>query len=250
MALYPSSGKLYVSNTESPNLTRFEGPGVFGGSTVQGHVSEARISVIDLATGSVDPQHLNPHIDYSELVHGREPAAGRARRTTASRRRSRWRCPPRAPSTWRRTAPRRSACSARRRSRTPPSRRSTTRRRRARTTSRPAAVPAGLVLDETRGRLYVLTRFDNSVAVINPATKATLADPRAAQPRAGVDHRGAAVPLRRRADLGQRRGLVLELPHLRRHRQPRLGSRQSGRRRRRRTRSRIRATGRRPPSIR
>ena len=35
--------------------------------------------------------------------------------------------------------------------------------------------PAGLVLDETRGRLYVLTRFDNSVAVIDPATRATLA---------------------------------------------------------------------------
>ena len=32
-----------------PNLTRFEGPGVFGGSTVQGHVSEARITVIDPA---------------------------------------------------------------------------------------------------------------------------------------------------------------------------------------------------------
>ena len=73
LALNPSTGKLYVSNTESPNLTRFEGPGVFGGSTVQGHVSEARISVIDLTTGAVDPQHLNPHIDYSELFGGPTP---------------------------------------------------------------------------------------------------------------------------------------------------------------------------------
>src|SRR5207245_3234994 len=69
----PTSGKLYVSNAESPNLTRFEGPGVFGGSTVQGHVAEARITVIDPATGSLDPQHLNPHIDYSRRFTGANP---------------------------------------------------------------------------------------------------------------------------------------------------------------------------------
>ena len=67
MALNPVTGKLYVSNTESPNLTRFEGPGQFGGSTVQGHLSEARITVVDPAGASVAPKHLNPHIDYGEL---------------------------------------------------------------------------------------------------------------------------------------------------------------------------------------
>ena len=35
--------------------------------------------------------------------------------------------------------------------------------------------PAGLALDEPHGRLYVLTRFDDSVAVIDLATRATLA---------------------------------------------------------------------------
>src|SRR5690606_24971840 len=35
--------------------------------------------------------------------------------------------------------------------------------------------PSGLVLDETRGRLYVTTRFDNSVKVIDLATRAQLA---------------------------------------------------------------------------
>src|SRR5262245_25448419 len=73
MVVNPISGKLYVSNNDSPNLTRFEGPGVFGGSTVQGHVAEARISVINPTTGSVDPQHLNPHIDYSRLFTGANP---------------------------------------------------------------------------------------------------------------------------------------------------------------------------------
>lgn len=66
MAVNPVSGKLYVSNTESQNLTQFEGPGVTGGSTVQGHLAEARITVIDGA--SVQPRHLNKHIDYSILA--------------------------------------------------------------------------------------------------------------------------------------------------------------------------------------
>ena len=67
MVVNPVTGKLYVSNTESPNLTRFEGPGVFGGSTVQGHLSESRISVIDPLALSVAPKHLNQHIDYDAL---------------------------------------------------------------------------------------------------------------------------------------------------------------------------------------
>ncbi len=67
MAVNPVTGKIYVTNTESPNDVRFEGPGVFGGSTVQGHLSESRISVLDPAGPSVDPQHLNQHIDYGQL---------------------------------------------------------------------------------------------------------------------------------------------------------------------------------------
>ena len=61
----PVTGAVYVTNTESPNHIRFEGPGDHGGSTVQGHLSESRISVLNPATGGVDPQHLNQHIDYS-----------------------------------------------------------------------------------------------------------------------------------------------------------------------------------------
>jgi DNA-binding beta-propeller fold protein YncE len=49
MAVNPASGALYVSNTDSRNEVRFEGPGVFGGSTVQGHLAESRITVV---TGS------------------------------------------------------------------------------------------------------------------------------------------------------------------------------------------------------
>ncbi len=66
MAVNPDSGKVYVSNTDSKNLTQFEGPGIAGGSTVQGHLAEARITVIDGT--SVLPRHLNKHIDYDVLA--------------------------------------------------------------------------------------------------------------------------------------------------------------------------------------
>ncbi len=66
MAVNPVNGKLYVSNTDSQNMTQFEGPGTTGGSTVQGHLAEARITVIDGA--SVLPRHLNKHLDYGTLA--------------------------------------------------------------------------------------------------------------------------------------------------------------------------------------
>ncbi len=67
LVVNPVSGKVYVTNTESPNHIEFEGPGDHGGSTVQGRLSESRITVLDPAGPSVDPQHLNQHIDYSAL---------------------------------------------------------------------------------------------------------------------------------------------------------------------------------------
>ncbi len=67
LVVNPATGKVYASNTESPNHVRFEGSGDHGGSTVQGHLSETRITIIDPVTSSVTPQHLNQHIDYSKL---------------------------------------------------------------------------------------------------------------------------------------------------------------------------------------
>ena len=65
MAVHPQNGKIYVSNTEARNEVRFEGPGIHGGSTVRGHLHEARISVLDPAAHAVAPRHLNKHIDYT-----------------------------------------------------------------------------------------------------------------------------------------------------------------------------------------
>jgi hypothetical protein len=65
MVTNPVTGKVYVSNTEARNEVRFEGPGIFAGSTattVQGHIHEARVTVLD--GSSVLPRHLNKHIDY------------------------------------------------------------------------------------------------------------------------------------------------------------------------------------------
>lgn len=67
MAVNPASGRLYVSNTSSQNHVRFEGPGQHGGSTVQGNLARARISVLDPAGASVETRALNAHIDYSQL---------------------------------------------------------------------------------------------------------------------------------------------------------------------------------------
>ena len=67
MAVNPANGKVFVSNLEARNQIRFEGPGDFGGSTVRGHIAENRITVIDAGTGTVSPRHLNKHINYGQF---------------------------------------------------------------------------------------------------------------------------------------------------------------------------------------
>jgi len=70
MAVNPVSGTVYVSNLESFNDVRFEGPGTFAAgfkpvgepATVRGHLAESRITVLD--GGPPKLRHLNKHIDY------------------------------------------------------------------------------------------------------------------------------------------------------------------------------------------
>jgi len=66
MVTNPVNGNIYVSNTDANNAVRFEGPGG-GGSTVQGNIARSRITVITPGTGDVEPRHLNKHIDYGVL---------------------------------------------------------------------------------------------------------------------------------------------------------------------------------------
>ena len=163
MAVSPGSGKLFVANTEAINEVRFEGTRS-GGSTVSsviGRQHETRITIIDPATGSVTPRHLNKHIDYSV-----SPApAGTAQKSLA--------------------LPRQLVVSGdgktlyvaakgsdkvgifdvtalENNSFVPSS---------ADHVTVSGGGPAGIVLDEARGRLYVSTRFDNGVSIIDTALK-------------------------------------------------------------------------------
>jgi DNA-binding beta-propeller fold protein YncE len=77
MATNPVNGELYVSNLESLNHIRFEGPGE-SASTVRGRIAESRISVIDIRGVTVN--HLNPHIDF-DVEEGHDYPASDVRRS-------------------------------------------------------------------------------------------------------------------------------------------------------------------------
>jgi len=158
MVVNPMSGKVYVSNTEARNEVRFEGPGG-GGTTVRGHLHETRITVLDGMT--VTPRHLNKHINYAvypapagvkdnSLAIPTDMVVSSAGTTlyvaafgsskvgvfqTASLENDSF---------------------------TPDS---------ANHVLLTGGGPSGLVLDEINGKLYVLTRFDNSVSVVDVSSK-------------------------------------------------------------------------------
>jgi DNA-binding beta-propeller fold protein YncE len=162
MIVNPASGKIYVTNTEARNERRFEGPGLFAGQTLRGRFAENRISVLDPATRAVDPRHLNPHIDVDAccaplpneenelslaLPQGMAITADGQRLYVAALGSDKlgvydtaqldtdtfWPDP-------------------------------------AEQIPLTGGGPTGLVLDEPRDRLYVLTRFDNAVAAIDTDT--------------------------------------------------------------------------------
>jgi len=193
MATNPISGKLYVSNSEAINNVRFEGPGNFArstvpsgvASTVQGHLAEMRVTVISGST--VTPRHLNKHIDYTKLAGdpGFDPTAKNHSLST--------------PLDMAVTSDGRTLFLAAFGSKkigvfdTTALENNTFDPRTASANFIPVSGggPSGLALDEARGRLYVLTRFDNSVKVINLATKqevatATLPNP---EPQSVVEGR-------------------------------------------------------------
>ncbi|WP_437838574.1 beta-propeller fold lactonase family protein [Sorangium sp. So ce1153] len=161
MVVNPVNGKVYVSNTDANNAERFEGPGLFAGHSVRGHLHESRITV--LGPSGVVPRHLNKHIDYSSCcapVSSAENAKSLAQPTemavtsdgktlyvaalgsdkigvfdTAKLEKGTF-----VPST-------------------------------ANQIHVPGGGPTGLVLDEDRHRLYVLARFDNAISVIDTRTR-------------------------------------------------------------------------------
>ncbi|HWO20693.1 MAG TPA: hypothetical protein VNO30_18125 [Kofleriaceae bacterium] len=162
MAVNPVNGKIYVANTEANNHDRFEGPGVFTGHSLRGHLHENRITVLTPG-GGVAPRHLNKHINYASCCapipnteNDRSLALPQGMAVTGD---------------------------------------GTTLYVAALGSSKvgvfataqletdtfvPSAAnhitvtgggPTGLVLDEQRGQLYVMTRFDNAVSIIDTATR-------------------------------------------------------------------------------
>jgi YVTN family beta-propeller protein len=164
MAVNPVTLEVYVSNTEARNEVRFEGPGVFAGSSVRGRLHEARITILSQQAGIVH-RRLNKHIDYGvvpsppgvkddslatptamavtsdgETLYVAAFGSGKVGvfDTTALRN-----------DTF-----------------TPDS---------ASHIAVTGGGPSGLVLDEANDRLYVLTRFDDSISVVDTTTRQEIA---------------------------------------------------------------------------
>ena len=166
MIVNPVSGKVYVSNTEARNENRFEGPGIFAGHSVQGHLHESRITVLG-AAGSVAPRHLNKHIDYSTCC-APVPSSENARSLAS----------PQGMAVTRNGATLYVAALGSSKIgvyNTAALENDTFVPSVANQISVSGGGPTGLALNEARSRLYALTRFDNSISIINTATKTEVA---------------------------------------------------------------------------
>ncbi|WP_165374324.1 MULTISPECIES: hypothetical protein [Sorangium] len=165
MVVNPVNGKVYVSNTDARNEQRFEGPGLFAGHSVRGHLHESRITV--LGPGGVVPRHLNKHIDYSSCcapVPNEESEKSLAQPVEMAVTRDGATLYVAALGSDKigifDTAKLEDGTFV-------PSR--------ANQIRVPGGGPTGLVLDEGRRRLYVLTRFDNAISVIDTRTRREVA---------------------------------------------------------------------------
>jgi DNA-binding beta-propeller fold protein YncE len=158
MAVHPVSGKVYVSNTDSQNMTRFEGAGSFGKTTVQGNLAQARISILE-AGSKVAARHLNSHIDY-RVRPAPAAAATHSLATPLDMAFSSNGSTLYVAAYGSSTVGVIPTASLEAGSFNP----ATQSANYIRVTG---GGPAGLALDEHHGRLYVLTRFDNGVSVVN-----------------------------------------------------------------------------------
>ena len=160
MAVNPATGKIYVANTEANNDVRFEGLRLStNATTVTGKTHLTRITVLDGTT--ITPRHLNKHIDYTV-----QPAPTGVKDKSLA-------------------IPMGMAVTS-----------DGTRLYLAAFGSNKIGIfdtaklennsfvpdannhieisgggPSGLVLDETRNQLYVLSRFNNSVTIVDTQTK-------------------------------------------------------------------------------
>jgi DNA-binding beta-propeller fold protein YncE len=64
MAVNPVTGRVYVSNTEAHNDESFEGPGVFAGHSIRGRSVDNRVTVLGPG-GAVTARDLNTHLNLA-----------------------------------------------------------------------------------------------------------------------------------------------------------------------------------------
>ncbi|WP_437979564.1 hypothetical protein [Sorangium sp. So ce117] len=167
MAVNPVSGRVYVANTDAFNENRFEGAGVFAGHSVRGRFNHNNITVIDPATGGVAPRHLNKHIDYSTCcapVPNPENRKSLALPTGMAVSSNGKRLYVAALGSDKIGVFNTAALEA-----------DTFVPRLARQIPVSGGGPTGVVLDEARGQLYALTRFDNAISIIDVGARAEIA---------------------------------------------------------------------------
>ncbi|HUQ04741.1 MAG TPA: hypothetical protein VM261_19705 [Kofleriaceae bacterium] len=160
MAVNPKNGKVYVTNLDARNDVRFEGhtPGF---TSVRGHIADNQITVIDPASGSVTARDLNSHIDHDAAPNAaaKELAVAFPQDVVVSK-----------DGTTLYTVAQGSgklaiySTAALEAGNPTPTL----------TSQVPLSGggPTGVVLDEGRRKAYVLTRFDNSISIVDLRTRA------------------------------------------------------------------------------
>ena len=159
MAVNPKTGKVYVTNTDARNHIRFEGH-ADGFTSVRGHITDSRITVLDPATHGMTQANLNSHINYDLAGDPAEKALSVAfpQDLTVSSDGS-------TVFTVAQGSGKLAIYSSAdlEAGKVTPSL--------ANQVTLSGGGPAGVALDEARGRAYVLTRFDNSISIVDVAAR-------------------------------------------------------------------------------
>jgi YVTN family beta-propeller protein len=158
MAVHPTNGRVFVANTDARNDVRFE-------KNVRGHIHETRVTILNPDNGTVRPRHLNKHIDYGIIpspAGTREHSLAYPKGIVIS---------PDGQTTY---------VAAKGSGKIGVFRTSELQQN----TFAPNADdhilltgggPSGMAVDPTRDRLYVLTRFDNGISIIDTNNRSEIA---------------------------------------------------------------------------
>ncbi len=161
MVVNPQNQKVYVSNTKAINEVRFEGRrGLTDFSSTIGHAHETHISIID--GNSVVTRHLNSHINYNEVPSPsgtKEKSLATPTDMVVSKDGKRLYL----------------AAFGSSKVAIIDTTELESEDFESKNTVKQIEVsgggPSGLILEERRGRLYVMNRFDNSLSIINTNTQ-------------------------------------------------------------------------------